>query len=187
MPTTSSADSQRPILADCVATYLQHWNQDLEFPWGGNVEIPADGELELLSTIERCSPVLESDLLPFRKSLTIHDAYSLVIFAVRMAILGARTNRSQTLVGGLLGLVIDDDILDWRDIVRALSIIDYCGSCLGIDFGRAIDRFLPLASMRRQQIIRDGYLGREPEMRAIDFMGFSAVGDDESMKFVRRY
>src|SRR3954471_5073585 len=110
MPTMS----EEPRIVVAVKSFLGSCPQQLEFPLGGNVSIPREVELALLEVIGRAMPVPESDLHTLRSEVTFDQSYDLVIFAVRMAVLSARTAQPKPLTLGLLGLVIDENEVDSR-------------------------------------------------------------------------
>lgn len=147
--------------------------------------IPAPTEQMLLETLKQYSPINSHDLATVRQGLGVRHAYSLMIFAVRMAIHGARTGSADVIRMGMLGLAVDDGVVDWRDVLIALSLVEDCASRLGLDFGEEIEKLASLATEERKRIMLEGYLPRSSEMRAIDVMGFKATEGSEGLQYVR--
>lgn len=169
-----------------IADFFRSRPSGCDFPTGGIIEIPLPSEQALLEAIEQSAPLGEAELLPFRKNLTIRDTYSLLIFAVRMAILAARTGAPGIFRAGLLGVVVDDEVADWRDVLTALSIIEDCASRIGLDFRSELEKALELATEGRRKTIHEGYLSRSPEMRTTRIMGFVPSGEGKSLRYVHR-
>jgi hypothetical protein len=173
-------------LATSIHSFVRSFPKEAEFPLGGELEIPTQAERNLLRVLESGRPFPASTIASLRSELGIHDAYALVIFSVRMAVFAVRRNEAKPLLLGLMGLVIDDGKVDWRDILSALSIVENCAARLGIAFAPAMEEFYPLASPQRRDTIKDGYFAREPDMRKIEIMGFVASGSGKVLTFNRQ-
>jgi hypothetical protein len=162
-------------LGEKLRHYLDSGSVDFDFPMGGSIPIPTQSEQDLLNLFID-APLLTSDVAAtFRNTLTQVDAYSLAIFAVRMAVLGVRTNSERPLVSSFWAIVIDNDLLDWRDVLACLAIIEDCCLRIGCDFRQLAHLHLELATQRRKKTIFDGYLVRSGEMRAVGVFGIKAV------------
>ena len=168
-----------------IMVFLESCPDSYDFPAGGQTVIPLASETEFLKTIETSQPIQPVEIAPARKELSLPQAYSLVIFAVRMAIHAVRTGDPRLLRAGLIGLVVDDSLVDWRDILAACSIIEDCASRLGIDFRHDIEKVVDLATERRQETIVSGFLQREPRMRKPDVMGYTPKEGPDGLYYVR--
>lgn len=76
-------------------------------------------------------------------------------------------------------MVIDNDMIDWRDVLRLASIVDLCTSKLGYKFDDRMRELCEHASDERRRTIVDGYLSRPPELRHLSKLGLREVGDGE--------
>lgn len=166
----------RQFLASCPPSY--------HFPTGGSSPIPSGDELLLLEALKSRRPTQRADLKPIADQIDPGAAYSLVIFAVRMAIHSARQRESSALLAALPALVVDDDFVDYRDLLGALSIIEDCAARIGLDASAVFEQVAGLASPRRSGTIRNGYLARTPDMRIPAVMGFRAVEDKDGLQYV---
>lgn len=158
-----------------------------DFPLGKPLPIPTGSELLFLEEIQVASAISTIQLDSIRKDLSIAQGYQLVIFAIRMAILAVRISRPDFLVSSLIGIVADDDAVDYRDVLRAIAIIEDCASRLRIDFDSEIKNACRFASARRRSLILQGYLSRPVDMKGIAVMGFTAVGESESLEYDKSF
>lgn len=168
----------RRFLTSCPASY--------DFPTGGNWPIPSDGELTFLEVLSSHRPKQRADLLPIADQLTIADSYSLVIYSVRMSVYSARLMEPTPLLTALPALVIDDNSVDWRDILMILSIIEDCASRLRLNASIVLEEVAKIASPVRSHTICDGYLSRAASMRTVHVMGFDTIEDQNGLQYVRR-
>jgi hypothetical protein len=164
--------------------FLQSLPRNFNFPLGGPSVIPSTPEQNLLTALEGNPQIDPAELALFRQHLNVRDAYSLVTFAVRMAVWAVRSESPQRLRAGLFTVVIDDGTVDWRDILRALAILEDCSARLGLNFKTEIGQRLDLATDRRRRLISESYLSRQPAMRSPAAMGFRADGSGESFCYV---
>lgn len=179
-------DSDASRFCEAIKLFLAEYPRYLEFPLGGTTAIPMDSEQRLLASIDQEFPIVPDDVAALRGELSRHNAYSLVTFATRMAVFVARTNAASLMEAVSIGLVLDDGLVDWRDMLVALSIVEDCANRLGVDFRACIDRTSTLAADQRRRTIQQGYLTREPKMRDIGVMGFRTEGVGEGLHYIRR-
>jgi hypothetical protein len=152
------------------------------FGMGGDVAIPTAFERALLNLFEKAPPHSREELVPIAHRLTQRQAYLLGAFSVRMATLAVRTKDIKMLCAGTFGLVIDDNLLDWRDVLLGLSVIEDSACRLGADLGIIIVDALHIASIQRRQTITE-YLARDPTMRGIKVMRIEALGDGDTFRY----
>jgi hypothetical protein len=179
-------DQVTEMFVEAVSQILTEYPTHIEFPLGGNIEIPLPVEEQLASVIAEMHPANSDHIAAIRDELSRRQAYSLVTFAVRMSVSAVRTNSAPTLHCALLGLVLDDCLVDWRDILIALSIIEECAVRLGVDFANCMASIRDVAVDDRVTTIFDGYLSRPKEMRSVDVMNFQVEGAGETLTFCRR-
>jgi uncharacterized protein with NRDE domain len=145
-----------------------------------------DDESRLLDTIVRLRPIRASDLEKVRSQLTTVTADQIITFAEDAAEIAARTNRPELLLPGLLGLVVDLDQNDWRDVLTTMSVINDCVLRLQINFEKEISSLLSLATDRRRQTI-EGFFKRTPEERRLCYFGLAATGSGEELRYESTY
>ena len=174
-------------IRSAIQRYLERCAPDLEFPLGKPVPLPTDDELLFLNEIQNASDLSANQLEIFRDSLSIRQCYDLVIFAVRMAVLAVRINCPNYLTAAFLGLVVDDNTADFRDILSAIAIIENCAMRLNMDFVDVVDNAFRLATPERRDLIKNGYLSRPPNMKGIAVMGFKASGDASILDFDKSF
>jgi hypothetical protein len=174
-------------LEERIRRFLASGSAHFDFPMGGTTPIPMQSEQDLVSLFIDAPRLTPSVAAEFRSTLTRPDAYSLAIFAIRMAVLAVRTNSERTLVSSFWAIVIDNDVLDWRDVLACLAIIEDCCLRIGCNFHQLTHLHLDLATQRRRKTICDGYLIRSGVMRTVEVFGFKAVrGADGELGYVKR-
>jgi hypothetical protein len=149
-----------------------------DFPLGVKC-IPTAEELDALAKTHRKLTIGIHEVEALRCLLDLRLAYNAVIFSLRMAVLGVRTHSPEPLRFGLVGLFLDNDMVDWRDMLGALAIAEYCASRVGTELRAEILGVTALATPRRQRTI-ESYFSRPAEMRTPEVMGFRPLrGNDE--------
>jgi len=175
----------KPIL-NAIFAFLSSCPDNYDYPIGGKVSIPAVVEQELLAILD-CN-VTDELLKSVRQVISRDDAYSLVIFVVRMAVYAARTKDTTPIEKSLWILSVDDNEVDWRDTLIALAIIEDCSVRSGFDFKTKVQALAKLAPNRRRKTIEDGYLSRTPEMRDVETLGYKPIYPDSAeLSYVRCY
>jgi hypothetical protein len=152
------------------------------FGMGGDVAIPTAFERAILQMFEKTPPRSREELSLASQRLTLRQADLLGAFSIRMATLAVRTNDIKVLCGGTFGLVIDDNLQDWRDVLLSLSVIDDSACRLGTDLGVVIKDAFQVASIQRRQTITE-YLARDPVMRGIKVMRIEALGEGDAFRY----
>jgi len=174
-----------PILED-VRAFLSACPDSYDFPIGGELSIPSAFEQKFLTLLS--GDVTNQLLESVRQNISRNDAYSLVIFAVRMAVHAARTKDTAPIEKSLWILSVDDNDVDWRDTLIALSIVEDCSARSGFNFTNRIAELAQLAPSRRRKTIEDGYLSRTPEMRDVETLGYKPINPDSNeLYYVRDY
>jgi hypothetical protein len=170
-------------LAAAIDALLQSITPRVEYyGMGGNVEIPTAAEQTLLKVLEQTPPRTRHDVHPIANRLTMKQIDLLGAFAIRMATLAVRRNLSHVLVAGAFGIVIDEDVDDWRDILLVMAVIEDSASRLGEELQTAITPALRVASEPRRKVI-NGYFAREAKMRGIGAMNIEALGEGDMFRY----
>jgi hypothetical protein len=176
------SDEINKAVSDLLGTIPSHIRY---YGMGGDVGIPTTEELALLRAFENFPPALRNELAPIAKTLTLRQADLLSAFTVRMATFAVRKNAIHVLRIGTLPLVVDDNLLDWRNVLMVLSIIDDSALRLGTDLESVIQDAIALASDRRRTTINE-YLLRPPAFRGIKVMGIEALGNGDQFRYKKK-
>jgi hypothetical protein len=167
---------------ETVVRLVKSFPRDAEFPLAKSIPIPSREETALLNEIENCVFTSHSDISCADVGLTVLNCYSLVMFSVRMAVCAIHVSDRQVLRSGLTAIAIDEDQVDYRDILRALSLIEYCAKKLHIDFFNELRRVATIATTARSEILQN-YMQLDPMWRTIRTMGFKATGENSTLSF----
>jgi len=172
------------VLAEAISAFLETVPSSVRYRgMGGDVEIPTSAEMSLVRVFEALFPRCRDDLAPIARGLNVDQSYRVAAFSVRVATLAARTNAIHLLRAGTLGLVVDDNLVDYRDVLMGLSVVDDCTSRLGADLGFVMQDAISVASDRRRDTIVREYLSRLPAWRGIGPMGVEAFGEGETLTY----
>jgi hypothetical protein len=170
-------------ITDSVRFFLDSCPEDFVFPMGGDVAIPMQSEESLIACLEKISEIPNISVASLRCNLTVRETYRMLVFAVRMAVHAVRINAPHYLRTGLFGLFIDDKMVDWRDFLCALTIIDDCARRLALSLDDEPNLFSDWITVPNREII-DGYLSRSPEMRRVEVMGYVAQNRSDGLCYV---
>jgi hypothetical protein len=170
---------------DSIRELLAAYPPDLGVSTGEDLPIPLPQEKRVLEfQIGRGTP-LNDVVGALRSQMDLDATYKLLSFSMRMAIHAVRGKIPAALEDSLFGLVVDDDLADWRDVLCALSVVNDCSRRLSLDFDSRIREVAAAATERHRGTIVDGYLSREPVMRRVGVMGFEAVGPESELRYIR--
>lgn len=167
-----------------VRAFLAAVSQAKPYQMISRGEMPTEAEVRLSEAIKRSAPISEQEVLLVRSRLDLEQAYFLVNFARRMAVYGARINDVDVLTRCTLGFVLDENLVEWRDILIDLSILEDCAVRLGADTEAVLEASLRFASDKRRETIR-GYCSRPPEMRGLKVMRVAVTGSGHELTYAR--
>ncbi|GEM_PF-6160229 len=177
------SDDVSKVLGEAIDAFLETVPPTIRYyAMGGDVEIPTAAELALLHVFETSPPRSRADLTDIASKLTMDQAYTLPAFSLRMAIYAVRTNAIQALRAGTFGLVIDNDLKDWRDVLLSLSIVEDCASRLGTDLHSVMQNAIKVATDQRRDTI-NAYISRPPDWRGLGIMRVEAFGDGPTLRY----
>src|SRR5690242_13231031 len=114
------------------------------------------------------------------------QAFVLVVFAERMAILGLRTGSRDRLLKGLVALAIEGFNLDWQETLPPLSLLNHSAEKIGADAAALLEevaRHSPYHAARQFW----NFAERTPKEKAIEAMGFSLQSTTEGPTYVRNW
>jgi hypothetical protein len=107
-----------------LETILESLPKGFDLPMGGDLPIPLPPEERILKLMSGGIPPL--DLSKFRSTLNLNAAYRLLVFAVRMAVHAVRSRSREIFEKSTLALTLENGLMDWRDLLRVLSIFEDC-------------------------------------------------------------
>lgn len=175
-------------ISDAIACFLQDCPQrasHIDFPLMEPVGIPTANESKLVKALGESAPVSLGEIEQLRSQITVRESYWLLVFTLRMAVLAVRTTDARVLKSALLGAIIDDDVLDWRDVLIALSLLEYCAKSLGVDLPAEFGELVTVASLHRRATIAL-YFRRPSDWRTPEIMGYRPDGQGTSFSFKRK-
>jgi hypothetical protein len=176
-------------LRNAVQAFLAASPDEPQEPKPGCDVVSSPEELDLLrafqQTVDRADELSEKAVAEVGRQIGVGQAYLLAGFAFRCALQGARTGSCRILRGGMLGLVLDRDQLDWRDVLVELSIIEDCSVRIGSDLRGSLEHVLRFATEKRRQTMV-GYLNSPPQFRGLGVMGMVAVGSGSTLSYSQR-
>ncbi len=171
------------VLRDAVSAFVESCGRDYEFPAGGQHELLTKQEQALLDLLSDSELSVEQQVSTLSKDRDWSDCYSLVIFAVRLAILAVRQEQQRPYRIGLAALVAGSPKVDWRDVLGAFAIFNVCGKRIGIDFQAEVEPIAACGDADKLRPTLDGFFSRDDEMRAVDVMGFQECGAGDSLTY----
>lgn len=171
------------VLLDAVSAFVESCGRDYEFPAGGKHELLTQQEQALLELLSDCELSVEQQVSTLSKDRDGSDCYSLVIFAVRLAVLAVRQEQQNPYRNRLIVLVAGSPRVDWRDVLGAFAIFNACGKRIGIDFQAEVEPIAACADPDKLRPTLDGFFSRDDEMRAVDVMGLQECGTGGSLTY----
>ena len=98
----------------------------------------------------------------------------LLVYSMRMSILAVRHREKHRLYDAAMGLVIDNDLLDYRDVLTVACLIYDAATRIGIDPSMPIRDAMTHATLARRNLL-EGYLTGPSYTKSITSMGFEAL------------
>ena len=171
------------VLLNAVSAFLESCGRDYEFPAGGQHELLTKEEQALFESLRDCELSVKLQISTLAKDRDWSDCYSLIIFAVRLAILAVRQEQQSLYRIGLMELVAGSPKVDWREVLGAFAIFNACGKRIGIDFQAEVEPIAACGDADKLRTTLDGFFSRDDEMRAVDVMGFQQCGEGDSLTY----
>jgi hypothetical protein len=156
-----------------------------EFPAGAAIPIPTPGEQALLVELQRSGEFPVAAMQHLRTTVTRDDSYVVVIWAVRTAIFAERTANPRAFGIAGFGLAVDEDLVDWRDILRAMAVFEEIAERMGISLEESIQHARAAALPDRAHTI-DAHFRRRPAIRSIDVMALSRIATEQGITYIAR-
>ncbi len=110
-----------------------------------------------------------------REMVSLELAAKFLTFSLRIATFSIRTSNLEFILSGALALVVDDDLLDFRDVLRVTCVLYDAGVRLKCKPDAFLQRAAAVATPMRSSLLRENFLGGPDYMKSIRSMGFEAV------------
>jgi hypothetical protein len=185
IPVAVIAGWKMDVAMELIAKIKNLYPRDFEFPTAPSVPIPNQRELALYGFA--WSNLTIDDVLRIRPSLDMAATYALVTFGVRAAIRAVRSGSGDLVTISALSLLLDDAVLDWRDVIVALAIVEDCANRLHLNLKEVMDRYIRLATEQRKQTVSQGWFSRPAAERTPSVGGFLARIGPGGLEYVRAF
>lgn len=116
----------------------------------------------------------------------MEQAFALLAFAERMAILGLRTGSRDRLLKGLVALAIEGFRLDSRESLPVLSLLNRSAEKTGADAVALLEEVARNSLSDAARQFR-AFVQRTPQDKAIEAMGYSQQTTTEGPTYVRNW
>jgi hypothetical protein len=134
------------------------------------------GEFELLTSHEWSE---------IRTSIDQHLAGMLLVYGMRMATLSVREGNPIRVSHGLMALVLDQDLLDQRDVLCDAALLYDASTRLNVSPEALFRRSANYASSQRSSLLLQ-YLTAPDYMKSAESMGFDVVTTEEGFTYKHR-
>jgi|GEM_PF-5935076 len=140
-------------------------------------------ESEFASSVQRLLPLNAEDLGRCRP-FSYDDADKLYVAAIRLAVFGARLHHPDLVNTAFAVLTFDQGQMDFRDFLRAVSILYDALQLEGGNIERVVAEVRPFATPGRLDALIEDFLNRSEAYRSLDVMGLQRVGSGGTLDYV---
>jgi len=146
-----------------------------------------DLEGDLAHSLMDCGSLTDADWKYVRTLVNLNLSAKLQGFCMRMAGLAVGTRQAGFLLAGLIALILDDDVLDPRDVYSLLAILNDASGRIAAPFERYCQLAARSATPLRSRLILEGFLAGPDYMKSLESMGvvFNGTGWDAHYEFRR--
>lgn len=173
------------ILKNAVRAFLDSCGRNYEFPAGGTNAILTPFEHALRSALSSSAISDSEKVRAISEGLDWDACYCIVIFGIRLAILAVRDTQRELYRLAVVVLVAGSPNVDWRDVLGAFAIFEYCGARLGVGFQAELESLMRIADENKLRPTVDAYFSRSSEMRTLEVMGYRQTGSGNELSFAR--
>lgn len=166
-----------------VAQFLASCGQDYEFPAGGSVELLSTDEEQLYALLRDENLMITDKIRAMSEDLNWIECYKIVIFGVRLAVLGVRNSSEEAYKCGVIALIAATPRIDWRDVLGVFSLFECCGNRLRLSFQDELSRTVMYGNEKQLSPRIEGFFSRSDEMRGVDVMGFVEIASGKAWTF----
>jgi hypothetical protein len=143
--------------------------------WNAHVACATPAEEELATTLNQVNLLTPSEWQAIRARVDKRLAGKLLTFAFRMASRALQAKNEGLIYSGVVAIILDNDLLDPRDIYMVSSVLFDAGERIGVPPDGSFRRATQFATERRRNVIVKGFLSGPPYMKAIKSMGMYLV------------
>ena len=137
--------------------------------------LPLDAEVRLSNAWEAFEALSEEECKAVRAGIVLEVAARLLTYGMRMAMYAVRTAKVEHIEHGLMGLVMDEDLLDDRFVLMIASVLYDAAVRIGVNPADLFQRTVRFATTNRSDLLL-GYLAGPDYMKSVNSMGFEIVG-----------
>ena len=158
---------------NCVSYYFDTFHR---LPW----PLPGEeGVIDLLSELEFAN---ERDWNSIRSHLDVEIAARLLTLSLRMATLAVREKHTAYLPTAATALILDRDLLDARDVLRATCVLWDAAHRVGTSIAPTLKQAAIRATPLRSRVLTS-FLEGPDYMKSLRSMGFEAVSGPEGFLY----
>ena len=150
--------------------------------WCSEQPYPLDFETALSVVWDDIEQLDDQDWTELRSFVDYNYAWQLRTYAARMATLAVREKDSTFVRYGLLALVLDNDLQDYRDVLIVCSVIYDAATRIGENPEGLFHRVARLAAPRRKGLL-EGFVVHP---RSVESMGFH-ITEEPNEGFIYRW
>ena len=150
------------------------------------IERVFDFEEHLSRTWEEFRSLSSADWDEIRSLVDVTLAGTLLSYSMRMAILAVRGRDVRRLRDAVMGLVVDNDLVDFRDLVTHACLVYDAAKRTGVDPESLFRAAMRYAIAGRRRLLED-YLAGPSYNKSIQSMGFDAVETKHGFAYQMRF
>ena len=162
------------LIEDCYNIFFYH-----------EVEGTLDFEEELSRNWDEFESLASAEWAEIRSIVDASLAGTLLIYSMRMSTLAVRGGNPRRLRDAVMGLVVDTDLLDSRDIIVAATLAYDAATRIGADPEQLLRASMKYATPARKNLL-DEYLRGPSFTKSIRSMGFDAVETELGFVYSKR-
>jgi hypothetical protein len=143
----------------------------------------SEEEKRFADTLECFGDIPTHDWAAIRREVDLKLSAKLLAFAVRMASAAAREGEDHFLKSGFMALVLDNNVIDERDIYLVACILGDAAHRLGVSVDAMIRSTALFATNERSTILRNGFLRGPSYMRSLKSMGVELIDTPDGLAY----
>jgi hypothetical protein len=148
--------------------------------------IPCDLDDEIGTLVDTFANATASERKTLTDAFGPEQAFGLMAYAERMAILAVRNRSPDLLKNGLLALVLEGFKLDARENIMRLALLDHSALKIGMNPEQLFEEAARSATGEAIQHLRE-FAGRSVEDKSIESMGYSEETTADGFGYSRNW
>jgi|SRR5579864_1985673 len=146
------------------------------------LSLMTDAEDDLARGLSSIDVLSEEDWRPIRGEVDLDLAARLCAFSLRMASLATRSNSAYFIASGLAALILDDEVIDPRDVCTLCCILYDAAIRIGASPDLIFRRVAKSATPTRRQLL-EGFVDGPSYMRSLGSMGVELIKTAEGQSY----